>query len=113
MILHGKFVHLTDPRDAAVETLDEIARLVKRCAVGVSITFNSHRDNPHVSIRELAAQEGGVAPEVIDRMAETGETIKVQCYPRTAVGFISAMHYDLADAIEAAHKALDAEGISP
>lgn len=113
MKLHGREVHLSDPRDAAVDTMAAIARLVKRCAVGVSITFNSHRDNPHVSIRELAEEKGGVAPGVVDRMTETGETIKVQCYPRTSIGFISVMHYDLADAIEAAHKALDAEGVTP
>lgn len=80
--------------------MDKFKELVALCRHSVEITVNDHRD-AYESVREwLGDAKEDIDSDVYDEMVMTNTVVKVQAYPRTAISFYLAYHYDIDKAVE-------------
>jgi hypothetical protein len=90
-----------------------LQRLIDRCACGVTLTVNEHRDvyeSVELRLDEYYASMSSpshVDPEVRAKMIETDTIIDLHFYPDTPIGSYSILHYSLAAALQVAHEILD------
>lgn len=75
----------------------------KRCECSISITINDHRD--YYQTAEEAIDENpdwydDIAPDIKSEMIRLNRIVSVQAYPHTPIGFHTAHHYDIDEALK-------------
>jgi hypothetical protein len=85
---------------------DKLAEIIRRCACGVHLAVNEHRDyyeTVHARLAMLEACTDGldIEPNVRAKMCATDTMIDLQCYPLTPIGFRRVLHYELDAALDA------------
>jgi hypothetical protein len=91
-----------------VRTLED---LVARVAVSVDLEVNMHRTYYETLDSALEGFERDEhSPESIASCRATGNVYALQFYPDTPIGFYCLIGGTLAEVVERAHAALDAEG---
>jgi hypothetical protein len=89
-----------------MNTQQSIDELVSICKATVHITFNEHKTN-YETIEEYLSDSmfdrfSDVEPELKQQIIDKDLIVEVQAYPRTPVGFILSVHYDLNEALKQA-----------
>ncbi len=92
-----------------------LADLGRRCH-SVDIQVNPHRGNYDAVEAHLAGEfdppdEEELPPAVRAEMIRTNTVVRIQCYPRTSVGFFFVYHHDIDAAVDQALIDLDQSGV--
>jgi len=89
----------------------KLGKLISRCACGVHLSVNPHRDYYQTPAAYLAEQESFGPIEIeaeLRKVIESGNVlVELQFYPSTPVGFFRVYHHDLDSALDMALAALD------
>ena len=84
--------------------MDKLKKLIDRCACGIHLTINGHRDyydKVGDRLKELALRETppDISEEVKDMMIAKNTIIELHFCPDTPIGFYEIFHYDLDEAL--------------
>lgn len=85
--------------------MDKLKELLKRCAAGVHINVNDHRNVYQSAADWLEERKGFECPPEIDddvraKIIETDTIIDIVFYPDTPIGSYNIVHYDLDAALD-------------
>jgi glutamate racemase len=83
---------------------DKLKTLIEKCACGVHITINAHRDyyetvEQYLHGRSLSHE---MEAEVLVEMIGKNTIVDLQFYPLTPIGFYLVLHHDLEAALDQA-----------
>lgn len=94
--------------------MSRLSELMERCACGVSVEVNEHRNDYETAAEWFARRRPGdlteVTPEVRAEMIRLNRIVYVHAYPTTPIGFFAALHHDLEAACAEVLAGMDAEG---
>ena len=81
-------------------TSEKLQTLVAKCAAGVYVIFNQHKDyyetiEQHFKDLGNGDRKDSIDPEVWAKMIELNQLVDIQFYPHTPIGSFSVYHYDL------------------
>lgn len=87
--------------------MKELKKLLSLCNNSVTIQINLHRDYYESVTDHIGPDDiGDIDAEILSKMVNTDTIVRIQVYPKTAIGFYVIYHYDIELAIQEALNAL-------
>jgi len=89
-----------------------LKELMSKAKCSISLTINRYKDyydTIETGIKDIKEDEGDIPDDIVEGMMRTGNIIEIRYYPRTPIGFVNIIHYDIDEAFKGLHESIDKE----